>query len=87
MMLSVEVSRDARQIIINPRFTRRRGEHGEKPAKIFTLTLNDGQFIPDSLLAQNYVIPAKAGIQMTNNFPPKRDNIVVWPFLETRRDR
>jgi hypothetical protein len=45
MMLSVEASRDARQIIINPHFTRRRGEHGEKPAKIFTLTLNDGQFI------------------------------------------
>ena len=45
MTLSVEVSRDARQIIINPRFTRRRGELGEKPAKIFTLTLNDGQFI------------------------------------------
>jgi hypothetical protein len=48
MMLSVEASRDARQIIINPHFTRRRGkhgEHGEKPAKRFTLTLNDGQFI------------------------------------------
>jgi len=24
---------------------------------------------------------------MINNFPRKWDSIMVWPFLETRRDR
>jgi hypothetical protein len=40
-------------------------------------------FNPDSSLAQNCVIPAKAGIQMINNFPRKWDNIMVWPATQS----
>ncbi|CAG0959718.1 hypothetical protein BURK2_00663 [Burkholderiales bacterium] len=41
----------------------------------------------DTSKNSNFVIPAKAGIQMINESPAKRDSIAVWPPVETRRKR
>ena len=38
--------------------------------------------IPTATINKNYVIPAKAGIQLINNFPRKWDKIMVLPAAQ-----